>query len=449
MNVYKFFLSDEKFRDRVLWLIKLRWVACAGLFLFITLTKWVLKIEIVLLPLYLGNLILLISNSIYYLSYSRLKGSEDSSGTKRALLFLAHVQISFDLFLLNYLIYFSGGIENPFIFYFIFNMAIASILLHNKAAYIHASITVVIVGIILGLECIRWIPHYHLAGYMPEGFELIDLKYFAGQYLAFVTTLYITVYLSTTIVNELRKRENELAKANVRLQEQDKIKSQYVMTVSHDIRGSLAAIQSLLQVVLYGYTDKVRGKSYEFIEQAEKRSETLLGFVKDLLDLSRLRASERMEKASTPVIQVIQEIVAQMDAKIKEKELIITYLYKTDKEIVRIDKEDLEHILLNLIGNAVRYTPPKGSISMELNHQEDDNRVQFIISDSGIGIPAKDLPHIFEDFYRASNAKNFEKNGTGLGFSIVKHIVESYEGTINVKSEPGEGTRFALALPSA
>jgi signal transduction histidine kinase len=113
--------------------------------------------------------------------------------------------------------------------------------------------------------------------------------------------------------------------------------------------------------------------------------------------------------------------------------------------VVRATEEDLDRIWVNLVGNAVKYTPPGGSIMVSV--QRVDGQAQVVVSDTGIGIPAESLPHLFEEFYRAPNAKKMAEVGTGLGLAIVKDLVERYGGRIQVQSELGQGTTFTVTLP--
>jgi len=114
---------------------------------------------------------------------------------------------------------------------------------------------------------------------------------------------------------------------------------------------------------------------------------------------------------------------------------------------VRGNRNLLEHIAANLVSNAIRYTREEGSVTIDLHST--DGWIAFDVSDTGIGIPAVDIPHVFDDFFRAANARKFNATGTGLGLSITRGIVERHGGSIAVRSTPGEGTVFTVKIPQA
>jgi len=434
-----------RWKEKLRWFINLRWIACVGAFIVITGAKYILKIDLVLLPLYLGNILLIFCNTLFFLYNKQIDKRNNEQFFRKANRF-ANIQISLDLIILTYLIYFSGGIENPFIFYFVFHMVIAGILLSNKAAYLYATFSCLLLGIIVIGEYFGIIPHYHLVGFIPQG-QCLSLKYILGIFSVFVTTMYLTVYMTVQIVNRLRNEEKELVVANLKLAEQDRLKSQYVLTVSHDLQSSLSAIQSCLKVVLDGLTGEISEKSREMIARAEQRSRYLLQFVKDLLDLSKIRATKEIEKKSISLSEIINKVVEQLKPKAEGKQIVLSVKDSVSPAIIFANAEAIGQLLTNLIDNAIKYTPRGGKVTVECGPSTVDGFVQVSVVDTGIGIPQEDLPHIFEDFYRAKNAEQFEKDGTGLGLSIVKQIIETHNGKIWVESQVGKGSKFVFILP--
>lgn len=433
MDEPKQLLPVRDLEIRIVWLINLRWLAVIGLFLVLTGARYVLKMNLPFLMLYAGNLILILYNSLFFFY------RDSKWGFKRAY-FFANLQISLDLILLIYLIHFAGSYENPFIFFFIFHMVIASILLSNKAAYLQATLVVFLFGISTGGESLGLLPHYHLNGLIPAERCYLDLNYFIWIYVTFASTLYIIVYLTTTIVNKLRKRENELEAA-------DKLKSQYVQSVAHDIKGSLSAIQSCLKVVLTGLTGPVSEKSGEMIARAERRSLSLLDFLNDLLALSKMRVSEKMEKKRVLLSELVKRVVEQLNPEIIEKGLIIIVGNTVSNSFIHANPLAIEQLFANILMNAVQYTPKGGKITLNFQEVKAGGFIRIVISDTGIGIPKEVLPTIFNDFFRAKEARELTKHGTGLGLAIAKHIVEEHGGEIRVESEEGRGCSFIFTLP--
>jgi len=451
-----------RWKEKLKWLVNLRWIAILGLFIVITGVRYVLKIELPLFHLYLGNLVLFFYNILFFFYSQRFESGNAGGSASYGQFFkkanhFANLQISLDLILLTYLIHFSGAAENPFIFYFVFHMVIASILLSNQAAYLQATLAVLLLGSVIAGECLKILPHYHLIGFIPmlsAGSELcLHPGYMTGIFSVFATTLYITVYFATTIVNRLRKEEKEIVIVNKKLEEQDRLKSQYVQMVSHDLQSSLSTIQSCLKVVLSDLTGEISEKSREMVARAEQRSRYLLHFVKDLLDLSKMRATKEMDsillKKSISLSETIENVVEQLKPVTEGKKLLLSVENSAGSSLIPANPDAMEQLLVNLIGNAIKYTPWGGKITVASRPSIVDGFVQMCVEDTGIGISQEDLPHIFEDFYRAKNAVQMEKDGTGLGLSIVKQIVNSHGGEIWVESQVGKGSRFFITLPKA
>jgi signal transduction histidine kinase len=447
MNELRSFIPLKDFGQRIKWLINLRWFASLVVFVAITVAKYILKVQLPATSLYIGNTVLVVYNLVFLLYSNRLDSQKDSPSWLRKVNFFVNVQSSLDLLLLTYFIHILGGLENPFTFFYIFHMVIASILLSKKAAYFQASFAIIIFGLVMGGENLGLLPHYHLHGYIPEESCNLSFYYFLGRFLAFISTLYITVYMSTTIISILRERESDLEVAYESLEEQDKLKSQYVLKVSHDIKGSLASIQTCLKVVLGGLTGSISKKSKDMITRAEHRSLSLYHFVEDLLDLSRIRATREIEKEKILLSDVLTAIVEQLKPHIKSEGLSLTVDNFAADVYIYANRGIMEGLFVNLLLNAVKYTPQGGKIILRVEEYRMSPYVNISVTDTGIGIPEEDVPHIFEDFYRAKNAEDYVKDGTGLGLPIVKQIIEIHGGTIHVESRVGGGSSFMFTLP--
>ncbi len=251
MNEVSRFLPRRELRERVHWLIYLRWIASVGLLIVITVSEFVFDIELALVFLYPGAAALPIYNTVFLFYFKRIDTNTDADAWFRKVNLLVNVQICLDLILLLYLIHFSGGLENPFIFFFIFHMVIAGILLSRRAAYTQASLIVILFFLVMGAEALGLLKHYHIGEWSSCTGNML---FFLVKSCTFAGTLFVTAYMATAIIQKLREQESDLQKANKRLEEQDRIKSQYVSGISHDIKGSLGAIQSCLKVVLNGLT---------------------------------------------------------------------------------------------------------------------------------------------------------------------------------------------------
>jgi signal transduction histidine kinase len=403
----------------------------------VTAARYLFGLQVAVLPLYLGGLLLLAYNAVCWLAFRRLHAHSEAQGWQRRAQRLADIQIYLDLVLLTYLVYFSGGLENPFIFYYIFHMILSGILLPNRSAYLHAGFAVLLLSGMAAAEALGLIPSHPVPGFSAERLSPAVL---AGRLGAFASTLFIAVYFTTAIVNRLRMRERQL-------QEQDRLKSRYVMTVSHDIQAGLSAVEGLLMLVLQGFTESVGGKARELLARASERTHLLLRFVRDLLDLSRMRAESGAEipRERVSLAELIAGEAELYAGPLASKGLQFQLENLSGDPVVYGSRAALAQLFNNLISNAVRYTPAGGSVRVALRPA--GNEVEVSVEDSGIGIAPEHLDRLFEDFFRAPNAKSFSENGTGLGLSIVKQSAQMHGGAVRVESEVGKGTRFIVNLP--
>jgi signal transduction histidine kinase len=425
-------------KGKIRWFIHLRWLAAAGLALVITAARFILDIPLPLLPLYLGNLFLVAYNGVCYAVNRRLQQRIETPGWIDKAHHLANIQMLVDLSLLTYLIYFSGGLENPFVFYYIFHMIISGILLTNRSAYLQATFASLLFGLLIAAKALGLEP-YHLLSTAAVDEGSVSLTGYIGRFLAFSSTLYIAVYLTTAIVNQLRQRGLELA-------EQDKLKSQYVLTVSHDIQSSLATVDSCLQTVLQGYTGSIEEQTRDMVQRADVRTRHLLDFVRDLLDISRMRTQNDIPKERVNLVEVIEKQVELFQQQSRAEGITLSFENLVGEFFLQANRFSMEQLFNNLLSNALRYTPKGGRVTVTLKPGGKENSIEARVADSGIGIAPENLPQIFDDFYRADNAKAFTENGTGLGLAIVKRIVELHNGTIKVESEVNRGTTFIFTV---
>ena len=227
------------------------------------------------------------------------------------------------------------------------------------------------------------------------------------------------------------------------LRQIDRLKSEFINTVSHDLRSPLTAI--LGYVDLLERVGPINDAQREFIQRVQHSVESITALVNDLLELGRIEAGVDSQKEMIRLDTLVQLTVETMEAQISERgQKLVTVFPPAGQIELRGNPIRLRQMLDNLIGNAVKYTPDGGEITLELEEQGDQVIVR--ISDTGPGIPPADQPHIFEKFYRASNVPK-GVGGSGLGLAIVKSIVDNHHGRIWVESVVGHGTTFVIVLP--
>jgi signal transduction histidine kinase len=435
--------ENSRLVKRAYWLIKLRWAAIVFLAAGVFVSSNILAITLKEFALYCIAAVLGLYNLTVLLTLNHLtKGN--SKAHCPAVKKIINLQISADLLILTVLLHFSGGIENPFAFYFVFHMIIASILLTVLESYLQATFAVLLFGLLVLLEYRQLIPHYCLKGFAPECLHQHGL-YVLGTFFVFATALYLAVYMASYIVVRLKRAEYGYREANVLLRQKDRIKDEYVLRVTHDIKGHLAAIQSCLGVVVNHLTGPLNDRQDDLVGRAYARTVKLTGFVRELLRLTQMRLSNKLRMDNFSLSNTIRSSIAAVQSKAEEKSITLTCDIRSSVDMILGNQFAIEETITNILLNAVKYTPENGRV--DLSAKEDGDFVLIEIEDTGIGIPEEELPNIFDEFFRASNALKFERDGTGLGLSIAKHIIERHAGRIDVESRPGEGTTFGLRLP--
>lgn len=429
------------FVERIFWLIRLRWVASFSVILTVYVANRITDTSLPVAALYSVAIFLIIYNLILFFVASRFKHKLFRSSSSVNL--MANVQISLDLFCLAVLIHFSGGIENPFIFYFIFHMIIASILLTRRAAFLQATYAIVLFLLICSLEYYKVLPHY----FLQEVFfyQLYDKKlYILGVSFVFVSTLYISVYMATSISIRLREREKKLHEVNKMLKDKDRTKSEYVLRVTHDIKEDLSAIHSCIDPVVGGIIGELSEGQKDLLTRAKMRSKQLIFYTNALLNITKLKLAKRLQMESFSFSKLIDEILISIARLASNKGVNFkSDLKLSTKEIIGVQVY-IKETLLNLLANAVKYTSAGGEVILKVREKEDSFLV--VIKDTGIGIPNAELKYVFDEFYRAKNARKQEKRGTGLGLSMAKQVIQMHKGKIWIESVEGMGTSIHLEI---
>ena len=244
----------------------------------------------------------------------------------------------------------------------------------------------------------------------------------------------------------VKERTLELGRLNEELKRLNKMKSDFVSAVSHELRTPLTSIKGYASILMTGKLGEVSQAQKERLEKIDKHSNSLTRLVNNLLDISRIESGRvQMEMREVSIKDILDSVVDVMTPQIKERNISLKINIKTKKDKVRADASQLERVFINLLGNAVKFTPGRGQAT--ISAKEKDNVFEFSVEDSGIGIPRSDLEHVFEEFFRADNALDQKVKGTGLGLSLVKKIIEAHKGKIWVESQLGKGTKFTFTIP--
>lgn len=229
------------------------------------------------------------------------------------------------------------------------------------------------------------------------------------------------------------------------LKRAEQIRIDFVGNVSHELRTPLTSIKGYADTLRDDFSKGQLEQIGRYVEIIQRNSDRLLGLVNDLLDLSSLESGQDLQKTLLSTREVSAKILGQLGPQLTSKNQDITL--KVETEHVLADPARLDQVLVNLVENAIRYTPQKSRIEIAwaLTGQGD---VELQISDTGSGIAKEHLPRLFERFYRIDKARSREQGGTGLGLAIVKHIMQRHGGSVSVSSELGKGSSFRCIFPS-
>ena len=231
------------------------------------------------------------------------------------------------------------------------------------------------------------------------------------------------------------------------LRKLEKIRQDFVANVSHELRTPISSIKGYAETLLEGALDEKK-TARDFLEIIHLDANRLAQLIDDLLDLSKIESGKLpLELKPCSIKSIVEKVLARLKKAIKDRSIVVHKDIPGDIPDVFADEVGIIQVLFNLIDNAIKYNQERGEITIRARSK--DAFVQVDISDTGVGIPEKDLPRIYERFYRVDKARSRELGGTGLGLSIVKHIVHAHQGEVSVQSIVGQGSTFTITLPAA
>ncbi|HOU31477.1 MAG TPA: hypothetical protein PLG42_09475, partial [Bacteroidales bacterium] len=299
------------------WFIRIRWIAVSALIASDFIVPHFLNISVEEDKIYIIAGILFLLNVFHWIVLRRINrdsGANVIGRIKRNI----HFQIITDLILLTFVIHYSGGIENPLILFYFFHLIIASSIFSTFLSYLYAAFALILALSLSFLECFQIIPHYPLEGFVNH--ELYkNVLYVSGAGFVFACTSVMVVWLSHMIINRSIKSEETYVRTNIELQNKDKLKNEYVLRVTHDIKGHVAAVMSCLEVVRSKITGSLNEVQEEFINRAYDRAEFLSEFIRDLLNLTKKRLQRNVEFEDFNLAELINRVVAPVQILISDK----------------------------------------------------------------------------------------------------------------------------------
>jgi len=228
-------------------------------------------------------------------------------------------------------------------------------------------------------------------------------------------------------------------------QKLDNLQKEFVANVSHELKTPLTSIKSYTETLLEGALDD-RELSEHFLKVVNSEADRMTRLVRDLLQLSSFDYKQtKWNKRESDLVKIIENSVLKMSMTAKNKMQSLRFIVHEKKIMGYLDSDRIEQVVLNILSNAIKYTPDHGKIKVIL--EKEDNQAVIRIIDNGMGIPKEDIPRLFERFYRVDKARSRELGGTGLGLSIARQIIEGHQGKIHINSSEEEGTEVVIILP--
>ena len=255
---------------------------------------------------------------------------------------------------------------------------------------------------------------------------------------------------SQMLESKVKERTKELELALGKVSLISKQKSEFISSVSHELRTPLTSIKGYASILIAGKIGEVPTAVKDRLIKINTHSDNLVKMINDLLDIARIESGRAEMKYNLQSIKPLVDNIADLlTPQMKDRDLNLKIDIPSNLPEVYIDRNHVERIFINLVGNALKFTPAKGTITIAAQPQIDNGMIVFSVSDTGIGIKEDDLEKLFEEFYRVDNEINQSVKGTGLGLSLVKRIAEAHGGRVWITSKVNEGTTFFFTLPTS
>jgi signal transduction histidine kinase len=425
-------ISENADLNRVIaWFITLRWAASAGVLVTLFVVDFRLGYPLPFRLLYGLTGLLALINLLFSLYFYVAKRRELSRSEQAVVL---NIQIVCDYIFLFFLVYLTGFLENPFTYFFVFHVMIT--------AYIFTADVVSLYVSALIAEYLGAVPHYSLIGGADPDYFRLYLPRAAGL----IATLVISAYLMTSIKRRIAERGHRVEVELNRYKELDKIKSNFILQVTHELRGPLAAMNGYHEMLLRGIGGAIPDRAGDLVRKANRRTDNLLTIIDEMIDYAYMKSEEEV-RLSTTEIRLAEIVDGNLDlAAAMAEQRGIRLVSRCPGTVVFQSNRDLLNIILgNLLNNAIKYSPEGATVTV--SGAAEDGEVHLRVEDQGYGIEPGELDRIFEEFYRTRRARELERDGTGLGLAIVKRAVESLNGRLAVYSELDRGTTFHIFFP--
>jgi signal transduction histidine kinase len=349
-----------------------------------------------------------------------------------------------DLLAMTGAVYFTGGPESPLVAIYGIEISVIALLSNRKVTILVGTVAIGLYGamvILVRSQVLPALPTPAAAvGGITGGYVLMDL-------LLIAVVLGVPMFYTAAILQALRDKGRELEERNHQLVEAGKHKSQFMANVTHELRTPIHGICGLSDLVSAGIYGPVNEKQKDAQQKIKRSAQSLLGLIDDLLQLARADAGKITYTVSRVDLgELLPSVVANVRWMQGTKQQRIDLEMEADLPPIFTDRGKLNQILINLLANAVKFTPDGGVITLRA-HTSGAEALVLRVEDSGVGIPAAELGRIFEAFHQVDATAEREYGGAGLGLSLVRRLVEVMGGEVRVESVERRGSTFTVTLP--
>jgi len=440
-------LPETLLLKNVLWFCHLRWavVAILGTFGLLGLFPQVLA-HVGLRPTADWPLVaagILVAGNLAFSGHARLL---KESGVPR----YAHInlwgQIVFDLVVLTGVVHYAGSLETNITFAYLFHIVLACIFLSGTESLAVTLIACVLYMAVLAAEDAGLVAPQTLFAGAPPRLPIAAEPWIPIWNLALALFIWLAVwYLTSHLAAMVRARDEELGETNRRLEAALEERSRHMLRTTHELKAPFAAIHATTQLLLDGQCGPLPDEARAFVQRISTRCRRLANEIQEMVQLANLRSESQgtLPHAALDVAEILRGCIGQVKPLAEERKVII----EADLAQARTVgvEEHLKMLFANLLGNAVGYSYEGGRVRVRCRPGEGGGP-EVVIEDHGIGIPADKLPRVFDEYYRTDEAVRHNKQSSGLGLAIVRHVAEEHGIRIRVESCPGAGTTFHLRL---
>ncbi|HSN29391.1 MAG TPA: HAMP domain-containing sensor histidine kinase [Kofleriaceae bacterium] len=350
-----------------------------------------------------------------------------------------------DVMLLTAAIYFTGGPYSPLLATYVIVIAVLSLLANLgvtilMAALIVASFATMVICMVTGVLPPTPVPG--APGVPPSaGYAVTSILYCA-------LVVGVPAFFSSTTLRILRAKERDLEKRTAELIQVNTQRSQFIASMTHELRTPIHGVQGLADVIAAGVYGPVTDKQKDACASIKRSAQNLLGLVDDVLNLARAEANRiEARPRAVDIAALVERVTASVSWMVGTKRIQLDAVVAKDLSFVQSDDRWLAHVLVNLVSNAVKFTPEGGNVVVRAFERPDDHAVALEVVDSGIGIAREDRERIFEPFRQGDSSDEKGFGGVGLGLALVARLTDLLGATVELDSEVGKGSTFRVLVP--